>query len=135
MEIQRTVPITKVDPEQRIVWGWAYVSELDGKPVVDHSGDVVDSADVQKAAHGFVTESRAGNVMHTTARAGEIVDSLFFSKAVQDALGIDLKRVGWFIGFKVTDAEAWQGVQAGTYKAFSIEGWSDVEDLTSAAAA
>lgn len=134
-QIQRTVPITKTDPELRIAWGWAYVSEEDGQQVVDHSRQVVESAEVQKAAHGFVSEARVGNVMHREAVAGEIVDSLFFSKAVQAALGIDLRKVGWFIGFKVHDDAAWAGVQDGTYTAFSIEGIADVEALDASAAA
>ncbi len=125
---ERLVPITKIELEKQIVWGWAYVSEENGAQVIDHGGDVAESEVVEKAAHGFVRDSRVGGVLHQD-EAGEIVDSLFFSKAVQEALGIDLHKVGWFIGFHVTDPEAWAGVKDGTYQAFSIGGDAAVEEI------
>lgn len=132
MQFTKQVAIEKIDDEQRIVWGWAYVCEQDGKPVVDHSGDVIDAAEVQKAAHGFVTDYRVGGEVHRKA-AGRIVDSIFLGKAVQAALGVDLKKVGWFIGFAVEDADAWAGVKSGKYKAFSIGGSADEEPIDAAA--
>ena len=128
---EKRVKIEKVDDEQRIVWGWAYVCEDANGQVVDHSGQIVDAGDMQKAAHGFVLDSRMGGVMHE-AEGGSIVDSIFFSRDVQDALGIDLKKVGWFVGFHVDDDEAWQGVKSGKYKAFSIGGSADVEGISDA---
>ena len=128
MGFDKLVPIEKIDDEQRIVWGWAYVCEERGGQVVDHSGQVVDPDDMQKAAHGFVLDSRMGGVMHEQ-QGGSIVDSMFFSKDVQRALGVDLGKVGWFIGFHVDDDEAWQGVKSGKYKAFSIGGSADVEGI------
>lgn len=128
-EFTRTVEIEKLDEEQRIVWGWAYVCEDCDGQVVDHSGDITEAVEVQKAAHGFVSDSRDGGLLHQ-GKAGTIVDSIFFSKAVQDALGIDLGRVGWFIGYRVDDDAAWAGVKDGTYAAFSIGGSADTDDLT-----
>ncbi len=125
---ERTVKIEKIETEKRIVWGWAYVCEENGEVVVDHSGQVVDPEEVEKAAHSFVLDSRVGNVDHGD-QAGEIVDSLFFSKHVQQALGIDLGKVGWFIGFRVLDDEAWEGVKSGKYKAFSIGGTAELEKI------
>ncbi len=125
---ERIVPIAKADHEKQIVWGWAYVTEEGGAQVVDHGGDIVSSEEIEKAAHGFVRDSRIGGVLHED-EAGEIVDSLFFSKAVQEALGIDLHKVGWFIGFHVTDPNAWAGVKSGKFSAFSIGGDASTEDL------
>ena len=134
MEFQRTVAITKIDAEQRIVWGWAYVSEENGAQVVDHSEEIIKSADAQAMAHGFVEDSRRGGVTHTEGVTGGcVVDSLFFSREVQAALGIDLKKVGWFIGYRVDDDAAWEGVKSGKYRAFSIGGYCDVEALDAAA--
>ncbi len=127
----RTVAIEKIEEEKRIVWGWAYVCEDVGGQVVDHGGDVVDEAEIEKAAHSFVLDSRVGNVMHKE-QAGEIVDSVFFSKAVQQALGIDLGKVGWFIGFRVDDDDAWEGVKSGKFKAFSIGGQANTKEIVDA---
>lgn len=126
------VEFAKVDEEKRIVWGWAYVCEELGSQVVDHSGDIVEAAEIEKAAHGFMLDSRQGGVMHET-KAGLIVDSVFFSKDVQGALGINLGKVGWWIGYKVLDDEVWKRVKSGELSAFSIGGSSETEEVTDAA--
>lgn len=130
-DFERTVPIAKRDDEQQIAWGWAYVCEEGDCPVVDHSGDVVDALEVQKAAHGFVRESRVGGVLHQSS-AGEIVDSIFFSRELQKALGIDLGKVGWLIGYQVHDPAVWEGVKSGKYSAFSIGGTAETEPIDKA---
>lgn len=128
VEFKKFVPIEKVDEELRIVWGWAYVCEEDGHQVVDHSGQVVDWQEVQKAAHGFNLNSRRGGVMHED-EAGVIVDTMFFSPEVQKALDIDCGKVGWFVGFRVDDDDAWAKVKSGELRMFSIGGFSEVETL------
>jgi cation transport regulator ChaB len=133
IEFRRTVQIEKIEPEKRIVWGWAYVCEDADGQVVDHGGDIVETLEMEKAAHSFNLESRVGNVMHK-GQAGDIVDSVFFSKAVQEALGINLGKIGWFVGFRVSDDEAWEGVKSGKFKAFSIGGNAQTEKLDDAGA-
>lgn len=129
----KIVPIEKIEEEKRIVWGWAYVCEDRDGVVVDHSGDVVDAEEVEKAAHSFVLDSRVGSAMHD-GPVGEIVDSVFFSKHVQEALDIDLGKIGWFVGFRVADDAAWEGVKSGKFKAFSIGGNAQTEDIDDASA-
>ena len=131
-DFELRVPIEKVDEEKRIVWGWAYVCEKHGVPVIDHSGDIMEAEEVEKAAHAFVLDSRQGGVMHE-AEAGVIVDSIFFSQDVQKALGVSLDCVGWFIGMRVQDDAAWELVKSGKLSMFSIGGTAHTEDLTGAA--
>lgn len=114
--------ITKVDDEKRIVYGWASVIEKDGQVVVDSQGDIIAADDLVKAAHDFITTSRTAKAMHQGDQVGEFVESMVFTHDVQKALGIDLKKVGWFVGFKVNDDETWQGVKSGKYKMLSIGG-------------
>jgi len=132
VDVRRSTPVAKVDHEKQIVWGWAYVCEKLDVQVEDYSGDIFEAGEVEKAAHDFVLESRVGGVMHS-GDAGVIVDSLFFSKDVQAALGIDLGRVGWFIGMHVTDADVWKRVKAGELPMFSIAGRSNSEVLSDGA--
>lgn len=113
--------IAKLDQENHIVWGWAYVVQKNGEQVIDHSEQMIELEEVQKAAHGFIAESRIGGVMHEEP-AGEIVDSIFFSEELQKALDIDLGQVGWFIGFKVSDESVWSRVLDGELRMFSIGG-------------
>ena len=125
-EIRISVPISKVDDEKRIVYGWASVIAKDGEPVVDSQGDMIEADTLQKMAHEFIS-SRVGGVMHVTddgkpIQAGEIVESMVLTKDVQKALGFELDREGWVIGYKVTSDHVWKGVKSGLYKAFSIGG-------------
>ena len=114
--------IFKTDSEQRIVYGWASVIEKDGKPVIDHHGDIIAPEDLEKAAHNYMLESRRGDAMHTEEGVAKLVSSVVFTKELQNMLGIDLKKVGWLIGFKVYNDEVWKKIKSGDYKDFSIGG-------------
>ena len=120
--------IAKLDPEQRIVWGWASVVSENGKPVVDRQGDVIEIDELQRAAHDFIAFYRTGGAMHAKLGIGVVVDSIVFTDAVQQALGIELGREGWFVGMKVVDDATWEAVKAGEYEGFSIGGTGLRED-------
>lgn len=125
---QLVVPIQKVDDSLRTVYGWATVNSVDGTLVTDHQGDQVEDAEMIKAAHEFVTHHRHGGLLHaqsddgTPHRGGQIVESMVLTADLQKALGIDLGKTGWLIGYRVTDPDAWALVKSGTLKAFSIGG-------------
>lgn len=109
-----------------MVFGWAYVAKLaDGMAVVDHSGDRVDDTEsLEFSAYGYVLKSREGNVMHTGKLTAQLVESMVFTPEKCEALGLakDALPVGWWVGFKILDGEAWKGVKSGKYAMFSIEG-------------
>ncbi len=133
IDVEKRVAIEKVDEEQRMVWGWAYVCQDEtGSQVVDHGGDVIELETIHEAAHGFMRDSRQGGVMHAK-QGGYISESLVVTDTVAAELGASTRKRGWFVGFKVTDEAAWQGVKAGKFRAFSIGGTADVEDLDGAA--
>lgn len=117
-----SVPISKVDDEQRMVWGWASVIEENGRVVTDKQDDQIEIAELSKAAHGFMKFYRVGGDMHETMGVGDVVESIVFTPDVQKALGVDLGKVGWFVGFHVTDNEVWKRVKSGDLKAFSFGG-------------
>lgn len=119
--------ITKLNEEQQIVYGWASVVTEKGEPVVDSQGDIIDIQDLSKAVHDFMAVSRQGKLMHVGKRVGEIVESLVFTSELQKAMGIDLQKEGWFVGYKVHDPEVWKAVKSGKYKAFSIGGFGERE--------
>jgi hypothetical protein len=116
--------------EQRMVWGWASVSTVDGVLYTDVQGDQVTTAEIQKAAHAFMQECRVGKVMHAGRKKGYVADSIVFTKALQDALGIDLGMEGWFVGYKVEDDETWERVKKGELRAFSIGGLGNRTPIT-----
>lgn len=114
--------VTKVNKVERKVWGWFSVASINGQPVVDVEGDMIDIATLQKAAHAYLAKSRKADEMHDENPVGELVDSIVLTKDVQAALGIDLGMEGWFGGYHVTNDAAWEKVEKGIYRGFSIGG-------------
>lgn len=117
-----SVPISKLDDEQRMVWGWASVIEEGGSVVTDKQDDQIEIAELSKAAHGFMRDSRVGGDMHEELGIGDVVESIVFTPDLQKALGVKLDKVGWFIGLHVTSDDVWKRVKSGDLKAFSFGG-------------
>jgi hypothetical protein len=123
--------ISKLDVAKRQVFGFASVTTVKSTEVVDLQGDTISDEECENAAYEFVLNSRIAGEMHKKLGVGNLIESIFFSKEKQRALGIDLGKVGWWVGFQVTDDAVWEKVVSGLYKAFSIAGtasWEDVED-------
>lgn len=116
------IDITKTDDEMRVVYGWASMAKEGDTHVMDLQGDKIDVSDLVKAAHDYVTSSRDAGDLHETFGIGKVVESIVLTLEVQKALGIDLGKVGWFIGMKVDDDNVWKRVKSGELKAFSIGG-------------
>lgn len=114
--------ITKADPDQQLIFGWASVVEKEGHLVIDKQGDIILPEDLEKAAYDFVLYARQHGDMHKNIGTGRLVESMVFTKEKQAALGIDLKKVGWFVGFRVDDPEVWQANKRGDLPEFSIGG-------------
>lgn len=117
------IPITKTDADQNLVFGWGQVIHEDGKDpaTLDTQGDIVDEATLEKAFYGFAEDARLTGEMHQGEGIGKMVECMVFTKAKQEALGIDLKKVGAWVGFRVPP-ETFAKVKDGTYPAFSIQG-------------
>lgn len=115
--------IAKTQLDKQLVYAWASVITKAGEPVEDHQGDIISAEDLEAAAHDFIINSREAGEMHiTTTGIGKIVESMVFTKSMQDALGIDLGQEGWFVVIKVDDPEVWDKVKKGEYKMLSIGG-------------
>ncbi len=133
MDIETT--IAKLDVDERMVFGWAYVSHLpDGTQVYDWSGDFVeDPTVVEKAAYAYVLDSRSGDVMHQGEVVAQLVESMVFTPEKVQKMGLPdgMCPTGWWIGMKVLDDKVWADVKKGRWRAFSIGGTGvrvDVED-------
>lgn len=98
--------VAKVEEEQGLVFGWASIAEEHGALVVDHEGDVIQPAELEKGAYRFVRDARVASDSHDpeTIGVGVLVESMFFGKEKQEILGIDVP-VGWWVGFEVQDEE------------------------------
>lgn len=114
--------VQKTDVEKRQVFGFFSVVETDGVPVIDSQGDVMLSADVEDAAYRYVKFSRMGDDRHDGRCKAVMIESMYFSKEKQEALGIDLGLVGWWGGFEVHNEVLWAKIKTGEYESFSIGG-------------
>lgn len=117
--------VTKIDPTERNVFGWAYVSKTaDGEQVVDHSGEMVDTAELEAAAYEFVVASREGGDLHKGDAVATMIESVVFTEEKAAALGIPAGTmpVGWWVGFHVPDPEVFAKVASGERAMFSIAG-------------
>ena len=129
--------VRKADPDQRKVFGWASVSALDGKLVVDKQDDIILIHDLEKAAHDFTLYSRTQGDMHTDIGVGRMIESIIFDQAKRDA-GVIAKdadgRVidGWWVGFQVDDQDVWDAHKRGDRLEFSIGGRAQRESFEKA---
>jgi len=108
-----------------LAFGWASVAvRADGEQIEDWDGDIIDPETLEEAAYNYVRLYRDGGEMHERGGVAELVESVVFTLEKQRAMGIPegTLPVGWWIGFKVLDADVWEKVKNGTYSMFSIEG-------------
>lgn len=126
--------LSSVNKEHKTAYGWAYVCKKGSSVVEDHSGDTWDIKEVEKTAHEFVLECRVGGESHIVKGGAELVESMVFSRELQDALEIDIKKdgesvEGWFVGFRINDEELLQKVETGELPMFSIGGTGIREEI------
>lgn len=119
--------IMKTDDEKRLIFGWANVSiRTDGEQVVDHQKDLIDPEDLEEAAYEYVLNFRDSGEEHigSLRKKAKMVESCVFTREKMKAMGIPEGVVpeAWWIGFYVSDDEAWEKCKNGTYQMFSIEG-------------
>lgn len=121
-EVQIEGQILKQMDEERLCFGWAYVSTVNGEVSLDHSGEFIRPDQIAKAATNFMLSMRTAKAMHTGEKIGEVVHSMPLTNDIAKALGIQSDREGWMVAVKVYDDQVWQDVKSGKLAAFSIGG-------------
>jgi len=122
---KREGAVAKVDADQNLVFGWAYVSvDKDGSQVVDHSEEIIDPQDLETAAYLFNLRFRGTGEMHKGDAVGQLVESLVVTPDKLDAMGLakDTLPIGWWLGFYIEDDGVFEKVKNGEYSMFSIQG-------------
>ena len=119
--------IYKTDEDKRLVFGWASIAlTVDGQQLEDRQKDIIDPEDLEEAAYEYVLNFRDTGEEHipTMRKKGKLVESCVLTAEKQKAMGIPegILPVGWWIGFKIEDDDAWNRVKSGHYRMFSIEG-------------
>lgn len=121
-EVQIEGQILKQLDEERLAFGWAYVSTVNNEISLDHSGEFIRPDQIAKAATNFMLSMRTAKRMHSGESIGEVVHSMPLTNDIAKALGIQSDREGWVIALKVYDDQVWEDVKSGKLAAFSIGG-------------
>lgn len=127
--------LTELDVDKHQAFGWASITELDGKPVVDLQGDYISNEELEKAAYRYVLDSRVGGAMHYKVddngnlitkskpyHAADLIESFVVTPEKIEKMGMQSNKTGWWIGMQVNDDEVWKRVKSGEWKGFSIHG-------------
>lgn len=124
--------IAKIDPDQNLVFGWAYVSiDRDGEGIIDHSSEMVDPEDLELAAYVFNLTFRETGVMHEGEAVGYLVESFIATPEKLQVMGLESNALpqGWWLGFYIPDDEIFAKVKQGEYSMFSIQGVATREEV------
>ena len=127
----------KSDEDKRQVFGWASVVEVDGKPIVDRQGDWISPDEMEKAAYQYVLNSRKGGHQHKRDgdqpfHAGDMIESFVMTPEKISKMGLPEETpVGWWVGYKIHDEDAWQKVKKGEVTGFSIHGRGKRKEMSS----
>lgn len=110
-------------PTGEFIRGWlSVVIDKNGNQVADDEGDRVSMPEITKAAHTFITKSRAGKVHHKGGVVGQFVESVLIDDDFAKAFGITSKQRGWWGNFQVLDPIIKARAARGEFKGFSIGG-------------
>ena len=121
--------VTKMDDDQRIVYGYASVISKDGEPIVDRQGDIITAEELEKAASEFMLGMRHGKTMHKGDPTTTIIHSFPMTNETKKAYQIESPLEAWLIAVKVHDDETWDAVKKGELKDFSIGGKAQRRDV------
>lgn len=126
---------SKLDEDKRLAFGWASVVSVNGAPVVDRQGDYISPEDLEDAAYVYVEKSRVGGSMHRRVsgksllqedrphHVADMVESMVFTPEKIAKMGLPSDfPVGWWVGYRYFDDDAWADIKEGRHTGFSIHG-------------
>jgi hypothetical protein len=122
--------IAKTDEAQGLVYGWAnIIATADGQLIEDSQGDLIEPAELEKAAVDFMLHHRATGEMHEGDAVGSVIEAFVSSPDKLRAMGFpdEVAKVaphGLWIGVKVPPL-TFAKVKSGQYQGFSIQGTAE----------
>lgn len=100
------IPLTKVDDEQRMVYGFA------STPDIDSDNEIIEIGAIEKALPEYMKFPTIRE-MHQPKAAGTTKNASIVTQG---------DKKGLYIGAKIVSNEAWKLVKEGVYRGFSIGG-------------
>ena len=120
-----TVPISKIDESQNLVFGWASISaSKDGETITDTQGDQIDIEELEQAAYAFNLYFREAGVNHVGNAVGKVVESFVVTHEKLEKMDLpeDALPMGWWFGVYIEDDAIFEKVRKGDLSMFSIQG-------------
>ena len=112
---KQIVMLTKADETQQLAYGVVYEPDVD-----DAHGDRMTAAEIEKAAHRFMTHQNIDRQHNFKAGAGQVVES-YIAPADLQVGGQLITKGSWVMAVKASD-EVWADIQKGAVTAFSMAG-------------
>ena len=127
---QVDIPISKIDTNQNLVFGWANISTKDGELLTDRHGDQIEIDDLEKAAYEFNLYFRGSGVNHEGGSIGQVIESFVVTPEKLEKMGLPSESLplGWWFGVYVEDDAVFKRVVDGELSMFSIQGTAVKED-------
>lgn len=119
--------VVKVDDRLGIVFGFAVVCTVDGKPYVDTQGNEVPGDALVKAAADYMAGPRDVGEMHRETGRGQVVFAFPLTPDIAKALRIDTPVTGLLVGVK-PDAALLAKYRSGELTCFSMGGRHEIVD-------
>jgi hypothetical protein len=124
IDVEFRAPVVKLKPEERLAFGWLYVSRrADGTRVEDHSDEIVSIETIEPAIYDFNLKSRMAGTLHKKV-SGRLVESVVFTAEKRAAMCIPDGVVpdGAWVGFRVDDDDTYADLKSGKLKMLSFGG-------------
>jgi hypothetical protein len=119
------VEIAKLDEEKQVALGIALKASGGTNGVrADSQKDVITAEEVEKAAYGFMLNSRVFDLHHKRLlpeSKAAVVES-YLAPVDFEMGGTEVKKGDWVAAVKFFDKDLWQDVKEGKIAAFSIKG-------------
>ena len=120
------IPISKMDDEQQIVFGWGLVNKINGELFEDSQGDLVEDYELEKAVYDFMLVPKHDEMHKRIVPTSKVVESFVVTDEKLSKMfpgeSIPQGKRGWWIGIKIYDKEIYKKHQTGEYSGFSITG-------------
>jgi len=105
------------DDARHIVYGVVLEPDL-----VDSQGDTVNAAEVEKAAHRYLSESRMTDTRHDEQKAAVDVIESYVAPHDMVVAGSPVRKGAWVMGCKVKDMDLWDQIVKKELTGYSIGG-------------
>lgn len=134
-EFQLYIPISKMDDSIQAVFGWGSVTSVDGKPLEDLEGDIIEDYELEKAVYDFMLSPKHDEMHERLVDDSIIIESVVITDEKLGKMfpGQELPKGnrGWWLGVKIYDLQLYNKHKSGEYTGFSITGTATRKEVDS----